>query len=331
MSSEVIVNEIYTENFLKDTNKTKGNRIYKLQNKEGTCLITKYKLFDGLYVFFNEINISRVTNKMNLQKESFEINHCREGRFECTLKDGTVTYIKPGDFAINPLKNRSSGSFFPISHYRGVSIYVIPSELSKEARVLENMFGINYRDILARLCSSDKVFIKRATLEIEYIFHDIYNLPKKIIFPYLKVKVQELFLYLSTIDPKKSYRGMEYFTKSNADIVKKIHEYIKKNMQNHYTHEELSSMFAIKQTTMKRCYKAIYGETIYNTLLKTRLKRAAELLKTTSNNILDIALSVGYSSNAKFSTAFKKLYNISPSQYRKISDESDKNGRIGQE
>lgn len=82
---------------------------------------------------------------------------------------------------------------------------------------------------------------------------------------------------------------------------------------------------------MKRCYKSVYGETIYTTLMKTRLKKAAILLKSTSNSVADIAISVGYSNNAKFSTAFKKMYNISPSQYRKIFDVLDNSGLIGEE
>jgi len=44
---------------------------------------------------------------------------------------------------------------------------------------------------------------------------------------------------------------------------------------------------------------------------------AAVLLKNTQKTILAIALEVGYQSEAHFSKAFKAIYGLSPSQFRK--------------
>jgi uncharacterized HTH-type transcriptional regulator HI_1052 len=52
-------------------------------------------------------------------------------------------------------------------------------------------------------------------------------------------------------------------------------------------------------------------------LTKIRLQQAAYLLKSTQKSVLEIALAVGYQTEAHFSKAFKSAYQRSPSQYRK--------------
>ena len=123
----------------------------------------------------------------------------------------------------------------------------------------------------------------------------------------------------------------EYVQKTNAEIIKKLHEFIIKNSNNNYTYEQLSSLFNMKQTTMKECYKSVYRTTIHSSIRDTRLKKGIDLLKNTSFSITDIALEVGYSSHAKFSEAFKKTYNISLTEYKKIIASSDTGGLIGED
>lgn len=49
-----------------------------------------------------------------------------------------------------------------------------------------------------------------------------------------------------------------------------------------------------------------------------RIKKAANLLRYTDQNIFDIALEVGYETHENFSRAFKKQYGMTPSEYREF-------------
>lgn len=286
-------------------------------------IVTEYELFQGVKVFYNDIHSAVIRNNMTLEPcetPRYEINHCREGRFECVLKDGTITYMEAGDFAINLMSNRSRESLFPISHYHGITFCITPAEFDSDVKLLEKMYGMRYQQILESLCQDNKLFIKRATPEIQHIFHEMYRVPNNIILPYLKVKFQELLLYLSTVDKNSTYSERKYFTKSNVDIVKNINHFIKQNFANTQTYDSLSDKFHIKTTTMKNCYKSVYGETINDTLRKTRLAAAAKLLASTEFSITDIALQIGYADHSKFSKAFKQMYNLTPSEYKKMSN-----------
>ena len=317
-----IMSHLYGRNKKKILENSK-NRIYKYDGLEnGKYVITEYEIFKGVRVFYNDIHTSKITSsipKNSLNERRYEINHCREGRFECVLRDGTVTYMEAGDFAINLISNSSKESFFPISHYHGVTFCITPSEFDEELHLLEKMFEIDYEVVLNELCYENKLFIQRATSEIEHIFFEMYKVPDDIVIGYLKVKFQELFLYLTAVKNNMSYSDRQYFAKNNIEIAKKINEYVLQNFTETITYEKLSETFNIKITTMKNCYKSIYGETINDTIIKKRLEEAALLLKNSALSITGIAIQVGYTDHSKFSNAFKKRYNLTPSEYKKIS------------
>lgn len=316
------MNHLYGRNKKKIIENSRS-RIYECCDLEnGKYVITEYEIYKGVKVFYNDIHTSKITSsipKNFLNERRYEINHCREGRFECVLRDGTVTYMEAGDFAINLISNSSKESFFPISHYHGVTFCITPSEFDEELHLLEKMFEIDYEVVLNELCYENKLFIQRATSEIEHIFFEMYKVPDDIVIGYLKVKFQELFLYLTAVKDNMSYSDRQYFAKNNIEIAKKINEYVLQNFTETITYEKLSETFHIKITTMKNCYKSIYGETINDTIIKKRLEEAALLLKNSALSITGIAIKVGYTDHSKFSNAFKKRYNLTPSEYKKIS------------
>ena len=312
---------LYGRNLEKIIENSKG-RICEFHNLEnGIYIVSKYEIFKGVTVFYNDIHTSVIKKKISKNlNQSYEINHCREGRFECVLSDGTITYMESGDFAINLISNSSKESFFPISHYHGVTFCITPSEFDDELHLLEKMFGIKYEEVLANLCHDNKLFIQRATSEIDHIFFEMYKVPDHILVAYLKVKFQELFLYLTTVQNNASYSDRQYFAKNNIEIAKRINAYVLKNYNRTLPYEKLSEKFHIKITTMKNCYNSVFGETVNNTIIKKRLEVGANLLKESSLSITEIALQVGYTDHSKFSNAFKKKYKITPSEYRKISE-----------
>ena len=316
------MNHLYGRNKKKIIENSRSRICECCDLENGKYVITEYEIFKGVKVFYNDIHTSKMTSSLpkdSLNERRYEINHCREGRFECVLRDGTVTYMEAGDFAINLISNSSKESFFPISHYHGVTFCITPSEFDEELHLLEKMFEIDYEVVLNELCYENKLFIQRATSEIEHIFFEMYKVPDDIVIGYLKVKFQELFLYLTAVKNNMSYSDRQYFAKNNIEIAKKINEYVLQNFTETITYEKLSETFHIKITTMKNCYKSIYGETINDTIIKKRLEEAALLLKNSALSITGIAIQVGYTDHSKFSNAFKKKYNLTPSEYKKIS------------
>ena len=81
--------------------------------------------------------------------------------------------------------------------------------------------------------------------------------------------------------------------------------------------DALAAMAAMSRANFMRVFQQKIGMAPGKFLTQLRLQEAALLLNKTQKNILSVALEVGYQSEAHFSKAFKALYGMTPSQYRK--------------
>ena len=81
--------------------------------------------------------------------------------------------------------------------------------------------------------------------------------------------------------------------------------------------EQLAELASMSRATFMRIFQQQLGMPPGKFLIQVRLEMAAVLLKNTQKTILAIALEIGYQSEAHFSKAFKAIYGLSPSQFRK--------------
>lgn len=53
-----------------------------------------------------------------------QINHCREGRIECSFNKNEFLYLGPGDMSISCKEDAGHDSFFPTGHYHGITVMI---------------------------------------------------------------------------------------------------------------------------------------------------------------------------------------------------------------
>ena len=111
----------------------------------------------------------------------------------------------------------------------------------------------------------------RAKDEIEHIFSELYSIPDCLQKPYMKLKVQELLLFLYTVDAAKE-KQRERYTSPHVEIVKEIHKKLVSDLQKRPTIEELSKEFLINTATLKNTFKGIYGQPIGTYMKEYRMK-----------------------------------------------------------
>lgn len=64
-----------------------------------------------------------------------------------------------------------------------------------------------------------------------------------------------------------------------------------------------------------RSFKKAFGEPPHQYLLRRRIERAKDLLRSTGLSVTEVSLEVGFRSLGSFSTAFRDLVRESPSEY----------------
>lgn len=65
-----------------------------------------------------------------------------------------------------------------------------------------------------------------------------------------------------------------------------------------------------------RRYRAAFGETPWQHLSTRRVERARTLLRETDLSVAEICLEVGFTSVGSFSTRFREICGVSPTEYR---------------
>jgi AraC-like DNA-binding protein len=81
--------------------------------------------------------------------------------------------------------------------------------------------------------------------------------------------------------------------------------------------EELARIAGVSRTVFAQRFKALVGNTAMEYLARWRMLKAADRLRTGSDNVSTIAFSLGYESESSFSTAFKRIMSATPTQYRR--------------
>ena len=97
----------------------------------------------------------------------------------------------------------------------------------------------------------------------------------------------------------------------------RIVEYISANYNQKITTKQLAEMSFLNENHFCRFFKKSVGKTVSEYLNEFRIEKAGVLLSATDKSIADIASEVGFDDINYFSRMFKKIRNMSPSEYRK--------------
>ncbi|MBB3698227.1 helix-turn-helix domain-containing protein [Flammeovirga yaeyamensis] len=97
----------------------------------------------------------------------------------------------------------------------------------------------------------------------------------------------------------------------------KVKQLIDENLHIQYSINDLAKSVGINTSYLKKYFKEIYEETIFEYSTRKRMEYAKNLLSTTNLSISIISEKVGYQHSAHFSYAFKKNMDMTPNQFRK--------------
>lgn len=297
-----------------------NTHIIQIQNGNGDGLMSCYTVFPGIFLLFNDFHMKQCQSKFATQQNMFCIDHCREGRIEQEIANGAYLYLSAGDIFFDVRKSGGRHVEFPSSHYHGVSVAFVLGEAEKGLQSCVADFPVDIVELKRKYYDGRINMVLPSEPGLERIFADLYTVPSQIRIPWFRVKIQELLLYLYALELPEEQAERPYFFKDHVEKTKAIHALMTENLSEHFTLEELSERFDFPMTAMKKCFKNIYGDSIFSYMRSYRINQAAVLLRHEREmSVLEIAALMGYESPGKFSTAFKTIMGCSPLAYRKKS------------
>ena len=303
------------------TDSSGGFDRYHLKNESGDGTITACEVFPGLQVLYLDLRMYRCNNPLTLNKDVIEIGYCFDGIFECNVSKRYCYFVSAGDFSVGYAGKKESHGTFPTGRYQGINIFL--DEKLFRQRLAETLrdLDIRMKRIHALADLTFRCFVLRRSPELAAIETAIADGFKAKSIPRLRVKMMELLLFLSGLDETAGNDSPPYLNRNRVEIAESVHERLTAGGAGHITIEQLAAEFGVGTTALKTAFKSVYGLPIYQYQKDLRLQKAQRLLRETTLPVSEVAAEAGYANPAKFSSAFKNRFGVSPTAYRKNNDE----------
>ncbi len=298
--------------------------VLMLSDATGEGVMTVYQVMPGVMICFSDMHMEKCASEFELRNDRkvFCMDHCREGRIEMEVLPGVFSIMQENELRLDNRENHKGTSYYPLRHYHGVSVFMDVDETQHTLDEMFHGFSVDIAELRQRYCSQDKPYVIRNDEGLASIISSLYqrNLTRSEIAEsreYYQMKVVEMLLYLEVMTAESSREIKPYYYKTQMEKIKAVHEKITGDLGNRYTIDELSAMYDMPATTMKKCFREVYGDSIYSYQKRYRINVAASMLiQDESMEIQNVAAAVGYENPGKFSTAFRSIMGVPPAEYR---------------
>ncbi len=244
--------------------------------------------------FISESSESAATEIMSATNYS-EIyrRYDNEKRFLNMIRNGDVSNVEIAFKTMATDGIPSTMSREAMSHYNPATSFAILRSLSRKAAEESGLSVVTIDAITQKYVQ----LVSRASRVSDQTKH-LMNMVKE-----LTAAVRDYKLYCGSYSP----------------VVQNVLEYINLHIGQEISLDTLSGLASVSISHLSKLFKAETGDTITGYIARIRTQKAAQLLKETALPISEISSFVGYEDNNYFVKVFKKIYQMTPSEYRKKS------------
>ena len=128
--------------------------------------------------------------------------------------------------------------------------------------------------------------------------------------------IGNFFLFLDALIQSSSTRREASGSQLRDFYIHEAVTYMEQNYQRDLSVEEIADVCNLNRSYFSKLFKDSMGCPPQEFLIRMRLSKATELMKTSASSIGNIASVCGYPNQLHFSRAFKKRYGVSPREWR---------------
>lgn len=284
---------------------------------QGDGRLVHHELLEGIDLIFDELECESIHYHGTVPPGMIEVNHCKEGHYDVSLSDGRLIRMKAGDSCVNLTSriHEFGVGILPMGHYRGLTLLIDPTAASRSLKAFLPELTVDIKGLQEKLEARKDNLLLINGGRLDHLFrnldHELYTRDKDA----AKLCVIEALIVISSLDADE-HEGVHW----SPIALRRVHEcfeYIEANPATREGIKELSRRFALSSTLLRSCFKSEYKVTLGSFLRKKRLTYAGQLLLSRpSLSIAQVAEKAGYANHSRFSSAFRSLYGLSPSEYR---------------
>src|SRR5215470_13229475 len=112
--------------------------------------------------------------------------------------------------------------------------------------------------------------------------------------------------------PVRTYRGG-----LSRVRLRKVKEFVHAKMEDELSLGELAQSVGLSTAHFAEMFRKSMGETPHQFVLRVRIERAKEMLRSAESRVLDVAIACGFKTQQHFARVFRGLCGTSPTEYRR--------------
>lgn len=120
---------------------------------------------------------------------------------------------------------------------------------------------------------------------------------------------------------EKSF-SLDKYPKDTVQLVLTIYSYVKENVHQDISQEEIAGKFNISRSYFSRVFKGVFGVNYADYCRNYKIWTAKKLLEETNLPVYQIAEQAGFTDERYFSRIFREIIGRKPSEYRKNAKEN---------
>jgi AraC family transcriptional regulator len=98
--------------------------------------------------------------------------------------------------------------------------------------------------------------------------------------------------------------------------LRKIEELVQEKMEEDLSLEEMARAVGLSAAHFSQVFRNTTGQTPHQCLLRYRVQRAKEMLRSAEMRVLDVAIACGFKTQQHFARVFREMCGASPTEYR---------------
>ena len=297
------------------------NNTLQLPPSIGTGYIKAVELANGLQVLINEcVTCEDVSfSRLPAVDESYTL------RFD-EVKNLKALSIQIDEDKLNEEPQIFSGAFLTNS----LTDFSYTATAGTEDRCINIYFTADWLKNYAGIATTDTAFKKYLSLKTAILNFEVLNFEYRSLMeavfeinaehPMQKVMLQNRVMMLLEIFFRSLYNRMGENGKSTIDdaSIKKIMQVESILVSNVFVQPPTIPMLAraamMSETKLKNLFKRVYGHGLYEYYQKNRMLKARQLLRSKKYAVKEIGMALGFKNLSNFTIAYKKEFNILPSE-----------------
>ena len=117
----------------------------------------------------------------------------------------------------------------------------------------------------------------------------------------------------------RDYSARTYRGGLSPTRLRRIKELVQEKMEEDLSLEEMARAVGLSAAHFSQVFRNTTGQTPHQCLLRYRVQRAKDMLRSAEGRVLDVAIACGFKTQQHFARVFRQMSGASPTEYRSES------------